>query len=103
MDKTRTDLESPLNEFVSGIKAIIDDARRNAVRSVDFCRVRMYWAIGQRIAEKEQQGKERALTLSRISRSNYNRSMAADSLPVNWRCADNSIEYTQMRIHCVRN
>jgi len=31
-----------------------------AVRSVDFCRVRMYWAIGQRIAEKEQQGKERA-------------------------------------------
>ncbi len=60
MDKTRTDLESPLNEFVSGIKAIIDDARRNAVRSVDFCRVRMYWAIGQRIAEKEQQGKERA-------------------------------------------
>ena len=60
MDKTRTDLESPLNEFVSGIKAIIDDARRNAVRSVDFCRVRMYWTIGQRIAEKEQQGKERA-------------------------------------------
>lgn len=60
MDKTRTGLESPLNEFVSGIKAIIDDARRNAVRSVDFCRVRMYWAIGQRIAEKEQQGKERA-------------------------------------------
>ena len=53
-------MESPLNEFVSGIKAIIDGARGNAVRSVDFCRVRMYWAIGQRIAEKEQQGKERA-------------------------------------------
>ena len=58
--KTETDLESPLNEFVSGIKNIIDDARRDAVRSVDFCRVRMYWAIGQQIAEKEQQGKERA-------------------------------------------
>lgn len=53
-------MESPLNEFVSGIKAIIDGARGNAVRSVDFCRVRMYWAIGQRIAEIEQQGKERA-------------------------------------------
>lgn len=53
-------MESPLNEFVSGIKAIIEGARGNAVRSVDFCRVRMYWAIGQRIAEKEQQGKERA-------------------------------------------
>lgn len=60
MGSRRTELESPLNEFVSGIKAIIDGARGNAVRSVDFCRVRMYWAIGQRIAEKEQQGKERA-------------------------------------------
>ena len=60
MESRRTELESPLNEFVSGIKAIIDGARSNAVRSVDFCRVRMYWAIGQRITEKEQQGKERA-------------------------------------------
>lgn len=31
-----------------------------ALRSVDFCRVQMYWAIGKRISEKEQQGKERA-------------------------------------------
>ena len=53
MGLRRTELESPLNEFVSGIKAIIDGARGNAVRSVDFCRVRMYWAIGQRIADKE--------------------------------------------------
>lgn len=60
MESRRTELESPLDEFVSGIKAIIDGARSNAVRSVDFCRVRMYWAIGQRITEKEQQGKERA-------------------------------------------
>ena len=60
MESRRTESESPLNEFVSGIKAIIDGARSNAVRSVDFCRVRMYWAIGQRITEKEQQGKERA-------------------------------------------
>ena len=27
---------------------------------MDFCRVQMYWAIGQRIVEKEQQGRERA-------------------------------------------
>lgn len=60
MESRKNDFESPLNEFISGIKAIIDEARSNAVRSVDFCRVRMYWAIGQRIAEKEQQGKERA-------------------------------------------
>ena len=39
---------------------IIETARCNAVRSVDFCRVQMYWNIGKRIFEEEQQGKERA-------------------------------------------
>ena len=48
------------NEFVREIRQIIDTARNNAVRSVDFCRVQMYWNIGKRIFEKEQQGKERA-------------------------------------------
>lgn len=46
--------------FVSEIRTIIDNARSNAVRSVDFCRVQMYWNIGRRIFEEEQQGKERA-------------------------------------------
>ncbi len=39
---------------------IIENARSNAVRSVDFCRVQMYWNLGKRIFEEEQQGKERA-------------------------------------------
>ncbi len=42
------------------IRAIIEQARTRAVRSVDFCRVQMYWQIGKRILEEEQQGKERA-------------------------------------------
>lgn len=42
------------------IRQIINNARSNAVRSVDFCRVQMYWNIGRRIVEEEQQGKERA-------------------------------------------
>lgn len=46
--------------FVEEIRQIISEARTRAVRSVDFCRVQMYWAIGKRIFEKEQQGKERA-------------------------------------------
>lgn len=46
--------------FVNEIKQIINTARTQAVRSVDTCRVQMYWAIGRRIFEKEQQGKERA-------------------------------------------
>ena len=49
-----------MQSLVGEIKQIIHDARAHAIRSVDFCRVQMYWAIGQRIVEKEQQGKERA-------------------------------------------
>ncbi len=49
-----------LSGFINEVKSIINAARANAVRSVDFCRVQMYWSIGKRIFEKEQQGKERA-------------------------------------------
>lgn len=49
---------------VSGLlddaRHIIESARASAVRSVDFCRVQMYWELGKRIFEEEQQGKERA-------------------------------------------
>lgn len=46
--------------LMTDIRQIINNARVNAVRSVDFCRVQMYWHLGQRIFEEEQQGKERA-------------------------------------------
>ena len=46
--------------FFSDVRRIIEEARNNAVRSVDFCRVQMYWNIGRRIFEEEQQGKDRA-------------------------------------------
>ncbi len=54
--------KSPIlrNQFVQDVKKIIVQARSNAVRSVDFCRVQMYWSIGRRILEEEQEGKERA-------------------------------------------
>ena len=41
-------------------RQIINTARTNAVRSVDFNRVMMYWNLGRRIFEEEQQGKDRA-------------------------------------------
>ena len=47
-------------QFVADIRTIIDGARQTAVRSVDFCRVQMYWQLGRRIFEEEQQGKDRA-------------------------------------------
>ena len=47
-------------DILSDARQIIENARSNAVRSVDFCRVRMYWSLGKRIFEEEQEGKDRA-------------------------------------------
>lgn len=58
-----TKLEQSSKEYqplVNEVRSIIDDARNQAVRSVNFARVQMYWNIGRRIVEEEQQGKERA-------------------------------------------
>lgn len=49
-----------MKEFISEVKKIIDGSRANAVRSVDYCRVQMYWQIGRRIVEEEQGGNTRA-------------------------------------------
>ena len=46
--------------ILSDIHSIISRARNNAVRSVNFERVVMYWKIGERIFEEEQQGEQRA-------------------------------------------
>ena len=49
-----------MKNLVKEIRSIIESARANAVRSVDFCRVQMYWQIGRRIVEEEQGGNVRA-------------------------------------------
>ena len=46
--------------FISDIKKIIGSARTEAVRSVEFYRVQMYWRLGERIFNEEQEGKNRA-------------------------------------------
>lgn len=46
--------------FINEVKGIIDSSRENAIRSVDQFRVRMYWELGKKIVEEEQNGKERA-------------------------------------------
>ena len=48
------------DNLLSDARLIIENARQNAVRSVNFCRVQMYWHLGKRIFEEEQQGKDRA-------------------------------------------
>jgi predicted nuclease of restriction endonuclease-like (RecB) superfamily len=46
--------------FISDIKVIINTSRIKAVRAVDNERTLMYWNIGKRIFEEEQQRKNRA-------------------------------------------
>ncbi len=48
------------NEFINEIKDIIVSSRSDAIRSVDFHRVLMYWNIGRKIIEEEQNGSKRA-------------------------------------------
>ncbi|MFN3641025.1 MAG: DUF1016 N-terminal domain-containing protein, partial [Flavobacterium sp.] len=42
------------------IKSLIAKAKEGATRSVDHHRTFMYWHIGERIFNEEQQGKDRA-------------------------------------------
>lgn len=46
--------------IIPDIKAIIAIAQDNAIRKVDNERTLMYWHIGRRIFEEEQEGKDRA-------------------------------------------
>jgi len=48
------------NSLLSEVKDIILKARETAIRSVNWERTLMYWHIGKRIFQEEQQGKERA-------------------------------------------
>lgn len=48
------------NSFIEEVKKLIEDSRVKAIRSIDHIRVRMYWEIGKKIVEEEQQGRERA-------------------------------------------
>ena len=40
------------SNIIDDARTIINSARSSAVRSVDFCRVQMYWNIGKRIFEE---------------------------------------------------
>lgn len=48
------------SEFYRSIAEILQTARQNAYRAVNFVMVEAYWNIGRLIAEEEQKGKQRA-------------------------------------------
>ena len=48
------------DRLYTDVRTIIEEARLNAIRSVDFSRVVMYWKTGRRVFEEEQNGADRA-------------------------------------------
>jgi hypothetical protein len=52
--------------IITDIQSIINSAREKAVQAVGHERVLMYWNIGRRIFEEEQQGRERAVYGDRL-------------------------------------
>lgn len=48
------------DKITQEIKSIISQSREQAIRTVDHVRALMYWKIGKRIFEEEQEGKDRA-------------------------------------------
>ena len=50
------------NQLYEDVRAIIEEARANAVRSVDFNRVLMYWKTGRRVFDRLFQFIRRAVS-----------------------------------------
>lgn len=67
MENNRSIANINIKEFVDEIRAIIDQARHHAVRSIDHTRVLMYWNIGKRIFEKRSSRERNVPITDRIS------------------------------------
>ena len=53
-------MKTELDKIYGNIRSILEDARSNAYRAVNFAMVQAYWQIGCLIVEQEQEGKKRA-------------------------------------------
>ena len=51
-------LQSVENDFISGIRVLLVEARQSVVKQVNATMIKTYYEIGRRIVEQEQQGKE---------------------------------------------
>lgn len=60
-DKALVDSQTKMrSEFYRSIAEILQTARQNAYRAVNFAMVESYWNVGKLIVEEEQRGKQRA-------------------------------------------
>ncbi|WP_394371633.1 DUF1016 N-terminal domain-containing protein [Pinibacter aurantiacus] len=92
--------------IINDIKDIILTSRENAIRAVDRQRTLMYWHIGKRIFEKEQQGKDRAdygTPLQNSSLTNWYLNMELGFSKDKLNYIASFIEHFQLRIQCIRN
>ena len=53
-------------ELISQLRGLIESARGQALRAVDFIQVRTCWEIGRHVVEFEQQGQDRATYGARL-------------------------------------
>lgn len=60
LETKNAEIEKSEENFISDIKKIIQDAQNAANGAVSSISVAAYWAVGKRIIEQEQDGKERA-------------------------------------------
>ena len=49
------------NSIIKDLKDLIAQAKNRAIRSVDNERILMFWQIGKRVFDEEQEGRERAV------------------------------------------
>jgi hypothetical protein len=92
--------------IISDIKSIITQSKDNAIRAIDHQRTLMYWHIGKRIFEEEQEGKERAdyeLISLNIFQHSYNQNLEVVFLLANYIGTGNFIAHSQLCLHCGHN
>ena len=53
-------VDDPRSEFYQAVVDVLQKARANSYRAVNFIMVEAYWNVGRMIVEEEQQGKKRA-------------------------------------------
>lgn len=58
--KMKKSLSSSFDSFYGRVREILESARSNAYRAVNFVMVQAYWEIGRTIVEEEQKGDSRA-------------------------------------------
>ena len=51
---------NPINPVYSEIKSILEQSRKQVIKTVNSVMVKAYWNIGKIIVEEEQKGEKRA-------------------------------------------